>query len=685
MHSAPRDTDGPLGIAALLIRLGAAAALTACVVGLLPAGAAAQDRGTPYGEWRYWGGDQWSTRYSPVDQVNAENFEELEVAWTWRGDNFGPQPDFIMRSTPIYVDGILYTVAGRRRTVAAIDPGTGETLWTFREPHTERWERSPRQNYGKGVAYAEIDGRGVIYLVTPGFFLHALDAKTGQPLEGFGGPIPIDGFPETGAVDMMATLGHPYDVYSGIDESVGAITTSSPPMVVNGVIVVGNSAHQGGTYTRVENVPGDVQAFDARTGEHLWTFHTIPREGEFGNETWENDAWRYSGNVNVWAPLSADAELGLVYLPTDAPTNDYFGGFRPGANLFGSSLVAVDVRTGERRWHFQTIHHEIWDWDLPVAPILVDLTVDGEPVPAVVQTSKQTFVYAFNRETGEPIWPIVETAVPQGDVPGEWYSPTQPIPTKPAGYELQGLTEDDLMDWTPELRARALEQVSDIKMGPIYTPWVYEGNPEGWRATAQCPSATGGTNIPGGPVMDPETGVMYVQSRKVCTGGVLGPGSVRDDGSPGSNPGATVVDFATSGGGGFGSIDGLPIFKPPYGRITAIDMNTGEHLWWIPNGETPDRIREHPLLEGIEIPNTGYQGDATVLVTQSLLMWAEGRGGRAVWYAADKATGERIGSVEIPAPTSTAPMTYLHEGKQYIVLPVAGNGLPGSLVALALP
>ena len=654
------------------------------LVGLaLPA--SAQDWGNPYGEWRYWGADLASTRYSPLDQINADNFEDLEVAWVWRGDNFGPTPDFIQRNTPIYADGLLYTLSGSRRTLVAVDPATGETLWTFREPNTPRWEASPRKNYGRGVAYAEIDGRSVLYLVTPAFFLHALDAKTGQPIEGFGGGIPIDGFPETGSVDMLATLGHPYDVETGIDRRVGLITTSSAPLLVNGVIIVGNSAQPGGGgQTRIENVPGDVQAFDARTGEHLWTFHTIPRAGEFGNDTWENDAWRYVGNVNVWAPLSADPDLNLVYLPTDAPTNDYFGGFRPGANLFGNSLVAVDIRTGERRWHFQAIHHDIWDWDFPVSAILVDLTVDGREIPAVVQASKQSFIYAFNRETGEPLWPIPERPVPAGNVPGEWYSPTQPIPTRPAPYELQGLTIDDLMDFTPELRAMAVEQVSDILLGPIYTPYVHQGNAEGWRATAQCPSATGGTNIPGGPVMDPETGIIYVQSRKACSGGVLQPGSVRDDGGP-DGLGATVVDFSAAGGGGFTTIDGLPIVKPPYGRITAIDMNTGEHLWWIPNGETPERIANHELLEGVDIPNTGFLGNATALITRSLLMYAEGRGGNPTWYAHDKTTGERIGSIDIPTPVSTAPMTYLHDGVQFIVLPVSGNGVPTSLVALRLP
>jgi quinoprotein glucose dehydrogenase len=641
---------------------------------------------TENGEWRYIWGDLAATRYSPLDQVNAGNFEDLEVAWVWRGDNFGPAPDFIMRSTPIYVDGILYTVSGRRRTVAAIDPATGETLWTYREPHTPRWEASPRDNYGRGVSYGEVDGRGVIYMVSPAFFLHAVDAKTGLPLEGFGGQIPIEGFPETGVVDMLATLGHPYDVNTGIDTAVGLITTSSPPLVVDNTIIVGNSAHAGGGYSRIENVPGDVQAFDTRTGEHLWTFHTIPQAGEFGNETWENDAWDWSGNVNVWAPLSADPELGLVYLPTDQPTNDYYGGFRPGANLFGSSLVAVDIRTGERRWHLQMIHHDLCDWDLPVAGQLVDVTVDGVEIPAIVQTSKQAFVYAFNRETGEPIWPIEERPVPQGDVPGEWYSPTQPHPTRPAPYELQGLTVDDLMDFTPELRQMALEQVENIKLGPIYTPSTYVGNPDGYEGAAQCPSATGGTNIPGGPVMDPVTGILYVQSRKACGTRSLDETGDRDDGSfDPSQPGVTVVDYLSGGGAGWSEIDGLPVMKPPYGRITAIDMNTGEHLWWIPNGDTPDEIANHPLLQGVDIPNTGFQGNATVLLTESLLMFAEGRGGRPLWYAVDKQTGERLGQVEIPASVQTAPMTFLHEGVQYIVLSIAGDGIPGSLAALRLP
>ena len=404
----------------------------------VPSAANAQDRGTPFGEWRYWGADAWSTRYSPLDQIDAENFDDLEQAWLWRGDNFGPAPDYILRSTPIYADGRLFTVAGQSRAVSALDPATGEVLWMFREPHTTRWERSSRKSHGKGVAYAEVNGRGVIYFVTPAFFLHALDAETGLPLEGFGAPVPLDGFDETGTVDLLEALGHPYDPDYGIPDSIGYITNTSPPLVVNGVVVVGNSNLTGRLDTRQENVPGDILAYDARTGEHLWKFNVIPRPGEFGHETWESDAWQWSGNVNAWAPMSADAERGIVYLTTDAPTNDYFGGFRPGDNLFGNSIIALDIRTGERLWHFQGVHHDVWDRDFPLPPQLVDLTVDGEQIPALVQNSKQAFTYAFNRVTGEPIWPIEERAVPRSLTPGERTSPTQPFPTKPPPFDRQG-------------------------------------------------------------------------------------------------------------------------------------------------------------------------------------------------------------------------------------------------------
>ena len=642
-----------------------------------------QERGNPFGEWRYWGADAWSTRYSPLDQINAKNFGDLEVAWVWRGDNFGPNVDFVLRSTPIYANGILYTVAGQRRTVAAIDPATGETLWIFREPHTARYEKSERFNYGKGVAYAEVDGRGVVYVTTPAFFLHALDAKTGLPVEGFGRPVPIDGFSKTGTVDMLADLGHRYDPYRGIPNEIGGITTSSPPIVVNGVIVVGSAGSRGRYNTRRENIPGDILAYDARTGRHLWSFRVVPKPGELGHETWENDAWRWSGNMNSWPPLSADPERGIVYVIPDAPTNDYFGGFRPGNNLFANSLIALDVRTGRRLWHFQAVHHDVWDWDFPTAPNLVDITVNGERIPAIVQTSKQAFAYAFNRVTGKPVWPIVERPVPQSRVPTEKTSPTQPFPTKPAGYDLQGISEDDLIDFTPELRQMALEQARHVQLGPLFNPPVHQGNPAGLRGGVTCPANQGGTNIQGGAAVDPESGILYVEANKACTARLLVPGHEMDVPESIFTFGQTVVDWVT-GGSGWGNIDGLPIFKPPYATITAIDMNTGEHLWQIPNGDTPERIKNHPRLRGLTFPSTGQRSHATILVTRTLLIYGEGTGGTPSFYAVDKRSGQTLARIELPARTNTAPMTFMHDGRQYIVVAIGGPGYPGSLVALRL-
>jgi glucose dehydrogenase len=658
-------------------RTAAAAVLVASVL-LGAAPLQAQERGNAHGEWRYWGGDAWSTRYSPLDQVDAANFGRLEVAWVWRGDNFGPSADNILRATPSYIGGRLFTVAGARRTVAAIDPATGETLWTFREPHTQRWERSMRQNYGKGVAYDEIDGRGVIYVVTPAFFLHALDAETGRPVATFG---------RAGTVDLLADLGYPYDPAFGITDSISIITNSSAPIVVNGVIVVGNSHEQGYYQTRRENVPGHILAYDSRTGRHLWKFNVVPQPGEYGHDTWTSDAWQHTGNISSWAPMSADLEHGIVYIPTDPPTNDYYGGHRPGNTLFSTSVIALDAKTGRRVWHFQTVHHDVWNYDNPTAPILLDTRMNGRELPIVVQTTKQGFAYTFNRLTGAPIWPIEERPVPQSRVPGEKTSPTQPFPTRPAAYEMQGLSIDDLIDYTPELRRRATQIISQFEIGPLFTPPLHRDNADGKRAAIHCPGANGGTNIPGGTVADPETGILYTASIKACSAPVLIPGTERD---PDAN-----MDFVTTGPGGIGnsatidgvqvSLEGLPLFKPPYGRITAIDMNTGETLWWIPNGDTPDNVKNHALLRGIDIPVTGKATHATKLVTRTLLMYGEGRGGAPLFHAVDKRTGRHVATVELPAPTNAAPMTYLHEGRQYIVVAVGGGRHPGSLLALRLP
>lgn len=670
---------------------------TAAMLGLTAwsGSAAAQSPGTESGEWRYHGGDAAHTRYSPLAQIDAQNFEDLEIAWLWRGDNFGAEPQFTSRSTPSYINGILYTVAGERRTVAAIDPATGETLWTFREPHTTRFERSMRASYGKGVAYDEIDGRGVIYVTTPAFFLWALDAETGRPLENWGTPVPIEGFPQTGVVDLLPDLlngwgpwedwTQPYDPDFGIPRELGMITSSSPPIVVNGTVVVGNSAEQGYLQTRVENVPGHILAYDARTGEHRWKFHVIPRPGEVGHDSWENDAWSFTGDVSSWAPMSADLERGIVYIPTNPPTVDYYGGFRPGDNLFGTSLIALDASSGERVWHFQMVHHDIWNFDTPTAPILLDLTVEGRQIPAVVQTTKQGFAYTFNRETGEPVWPIVERPVPQSRVPGERTAPTQPFPTRPAAYELQGLTEDDLIDFTPELRARAIEIVRDFDIGPLFMPPVHVGDPQGKRAGVSCPGGVGATNIFNPTSADPETGIMYVSTARTCSAYQVGPGAERDRPAEMATTGTTIADWVNAGGGGFAGPDGLPIFKPPYSRIVAIDMNTGEELWWIPNGQTPERIRNHPALQGVDIGNTGSTGRAITLVTETLLLYAEGSGGEPYLHAVDKQTGQEVGRVELPAQGQYGMMTYEHEGQQYIVVQVASRELPGSLVAMRLP
>ena len=504
-----------------------------------------------------------------------------------------------------------------------MDPATGETLWSFREPTTKRWADSMRKNYGKGVAYAQANGEGRIYVVTPGFFLHALDPDTGYLIDDFG---------DNGTVDLLADFGYDYHPTDGLPSEVGYITNSSPPIVVNGVVVVGNSHEQGYRQTRNENVPGHVLAYDAQSGDHLWKFNVIPQsESEFGFNTWENDAWRWTGNVSAWAPMSADPERNLVYVVTDPPTNDYWGGFHPGQNLFATGILAIDVRTGERRWHFQTVHHDIWNRDNPTAPNLLDVTVDGQRIPILVQTTKLAFAYVFNRETGEPVWPIEERPVPQGNVPGEYYSPTQPFPTKPAGYDLQDVTEDDLIDFTPELREQAVEILNRYQYGSMFTPPLHRDNDLGKRGALHCPGPGGGTNITGGTSVDPETGILYVSSNTLCAAPILTPGLEVDANDP--NPiGTTVTTFATDNGFLNGP-QGLPLFKPPFGRITAIDLNTGDTLWTIPNGHTPDRFTNHPALQGVDLTNTGVPSQSLSLVSKTLLMYSEGRGGRTLLYA----------------------------------------------------
>jgi len=681
--------------------------------------------GTENGEWRYLGGNVGHTRYSPLDQINGENFEDLEIAWIFHSDNFGPNLDYFSRSTPIYVDGVVYTVMTPRRQVVALDPATGEILWTFREPETIRHQRSPRQAYGKGVAYAEINGRGVIYITTPGFFLWALDAETGIPLENWGSNFPVGGFPETGVVDLVPLLvddwgpwqdyvvaGGEYDPDYGIPRELGMVTASAPPIVVNGVVVVlvGHQPSYG--QTRIENVPGDIMGFDAATGERLWKFHAIPRPGEVGHETWHNDAWRFSGDISTWAPASADPELGLVYMVTNASTVQSYSGHRPGDNLFGGSLLALDVKTGERRWHFQIHHSDQWNYDLPTPPMLIDLNVDGQAIPAVIQNTKQGLIFAFNRETGEPIWPIEDRPVIQTEVPGNYTSPTQPYPTWPEpvdGIILDGITEEFVIDYTPELKEQAMTILNGYRIGGLYVPALpntYEGE---YINNVGC--LGGGNIIPHPPVADPSTGMMYNSHRRNCFApGFMRPtnGVDRDNpnypepgeggATPNSTPttGVTVVAWLPGGGGGLPTIDGLSVFKRMDNQLTAYQMNSGEKAWSLPIGETPDNIQNHPLLEGIEVPNIGGTGWSIQMVTGDILVQtralSEGMAqmepdAPLTLNARDKMTGEMLGSVELPAPGQYGMMTYSHNDKQYIVVQVGSSrtNYPGALVAYSLP
>ena len=639
--------------------------LVALCLGAVPASA---QTGAAGGEWRTYGGDLGSTRYSPLDQINAENFNDLEMVWRFNTANLGPNPDYNYQATPLMVDGVLYTTAGSRRNVVALDAATGEMLWAYRLDEGERGANAIRRMSGRGVGYWT-DGQGDdrIFLVTIGYQLVALHAATGRPVADFGA---------NGIVDLKENNDQLIDPLSG------EIGWNGAPIVARDVVVIGASHRSGGAPPSRENVKGYIRGFDVRTGERKWIFHTIPRSSEFGRDTWLNDSAVYTGNTGVWTNLTVDAELGIAYLPIEIPTGDYYGGHRPGENLFGESLVAVDLETGQRRWHFQFVHHPVWDYDVPCPPILVDITVDGREIKAVAQPTKQGWVYVFDRLTGEPVWPIEERPVPAGNVPGEWYSPTQPFPTKPPPFERQGFLLEELIDFTPELRAEALEFVSQYKTGPIFTPPIVRGD-NGLLGTLFVPN---GANWPGGSY-DPDTGIMYLYSHTLSRA----IGLVND-------PERSNMDYV-NGRGRQLSIRGLPLMKPPWGRITAIDLNKGEIVWQIAHGETPDFVRNHPALQGLEIPRTGRPGGAGgssggigTLTTKTLVISGEGgvfatpsgqRG--AMLRAYDKTSGREEGAVYIPAAQTGSPMTYMLDGMQYIVLAVGGGVTQGELVAFALP
>jgi quinoprotein glucose dehydrogenase len=612
------------------------------------------------GDWPYHHGNFKAQRYSPLDQINAENASELEVAWSFDTAKIGPSAEFNNPSTPIEIDGVLYITAGATRNVLALDATSGQILWLWRPQEGQRYDDAPRKGAGRGVSFYRDGDETRIVTITPGFQLVSLDAKTGIPDPDFG---------NNGVVDMYVGLRNAFaDGYDDLD-----IGSSMPPLVMNDVIVVG-PAHRVGMRPRSKtNVVGDVRGYDARTGEHLWTFHTIPERGEVGYETWLDSGVEFTGNAGVWAQLSGDPERGHVYLPVESATGDRYGGDRPGDNLFANALVTVDVKTGERIWHYQLIHHDIWDWDNPSAPVAATLP-NGRDV--VMQVTKQSWVYTFDADTGEPVWPIEERPVPAGDVPGEWYSPTQPYVTRPAPFDRQGFTEDDLIDFTPELRAEALEAIQEFRMAPsLYSPPSLADADDGTVGTLSLPSATGGANWEGA-ALDPETGLIYIPSRTALS--VL---SVAND--PESD-----VAYSQSFGVRVPRVQGLDIVKPPYGRITAIDMNSGDHVWMMANADTPERIQNHRALEGVEIPRTGVPTRAGLVLTKTLLFAGEGGGGPGaspIFRAYDKQSGEIVAEIDLPNTQSGQPMTYEHDGVQYIAMFVSGGGGATELVALALP
>jgi quinoprotein glucose dehydrogenase len=642
--------------------------------------------GAAKGEWRTYGGDLGHTRYSALDQITPANFSKLEVAWRFKTDNLGPRLEFNLQSTPLMVGGRLYSTGGTRRAVVALDAATGELQWVHSEDEGARGSAAPRQLSGRGLAYWTDGKEERILYVTPGYRLVALNARTGNRVSSFG---------SDGIVDLKA------DLDSSMDLSTGPVGLHATPIIAGDVVLIGAAFETGANPRSKSNIKGAVRAFDARTGKRLWMFKTIPEPGEVGSETWQDDSWAYTGNTGVWAQISVDLELGMAYLPVELPTHDYYGGTRPGDNLFAESLVAVDLKTGVRKWHFQLVHHGIWDMDIPCAPILADITVNGKTIKAVAQPSKQGFLYVFDRVTGQPIWPIEERAVPQGDVPGERYSKTQPFPTKPAAYSRQGLAIDDLIDFTPELRAEAVKAIEKYKIGPIFTPPVVS-KAEGPIAVLQMASQAAATNWPGGSY-DPETRILYVQSQSaVATLGLVPP-------PPGAAPdvryhqGTVLSGARTSGGSGSAAgaaggavtaptVQGLPLIKPPYGQINAISLDTGDILWQVPHGETPDNIKNHPALKGLNIPRTGRPGIAGTLVTRTLLISGEpgfgvtatGQRG-AMLRAYDKKTGAEVGTVYMPAPQTGSPMTYMLNGRQYIVVAISGGTYSGELLALRLP
>ncbi len=690
---------------------------------------------TKNGDWTHYTADMRGTKYSPLDQINATNFNKMEVAWRFKTDNLGTRPEFKLEGTPLAIKGVLYVTAGTRRSVVALDGRTGELIWSHSYREGNRAAIAPRQLSGRGVSYWT-DGKGderILY-VTTGYRLIALNAKNGAMIPSFG---------EGGVVDLKK--GAVFGKGQQIDAETGEIGLHSTPTVVKDTVIIGSSFKEGMTVKTHNNTKGLVRAFDVKSGKLIWTFNTIPKPGEFGNDTWENESWATNGNTGVWTQITVDEEAGLAYLPVESPTSDFYGGHRPGNNLYGESLVCVDLKTGQRKWHFQIVHHPIWDYDLSSAPILLDINVGGKPVKAVALPSKEAFLYVFDRITGQPVWPIEERPVPQSDVPGEKTSPTQPFPTKPPAYARQSVGLDDLIDFTPELNAQARQLVSRYKLGPMFLPGMVS-KVEGPIAALTIATTAGGTNWPGA-AADPENHIVYAQASNHSlapiglieppagfsdiryVAGTAGQPFVEREGpgfgsaadavqrgrggaapeaaagrgargaapaaaapAPAAAPAAGAPPPAPQGGGGGLVVQGLPLLKPPYGLLNAIDLDNGTLKWQVPHGDTPDAVRNSPLLAGKNIPKTGQPGSVGLVVTKTLVVLGDPsitttpdhpRG--AMFRAYDKTNGKEVGAVWMPAPQSGSPMTYMANGRQYFIVAVSGGNYSGEYIAFALP
>jgi quinoprotein glucose dehydrogenase len=669
-------------------------------------GQAAGQPSTKNGEWPSYTADLKGTKYSPLDQINAANFNKLEVAWRFKTDHLGTHPEYKLEGTPLMVKGVLYATAGTRRSVVALDPRTGELLWAYSLREGTRAAIAPRQLSGRGLSYWT-DGKSddrVLY-VTTGYRLVALNAHTGQPIGTFG---------KDGIVDLKE--GVVFGNRQPIDLETGEIGVHSAPLVVKDTVIVGSSMKEGATIVTHNNTKGLVRAFDVRTGKRIWQFNTIPRPGEFGSDTWEGDSWAINGNTGVWSQITVDEDLGLVYLPVETPSSDYYGGHRPGNNLFGESLVCVDLKTGQRKWHFQLVHHPIWNMDISSAPILADITVNGRQIKAVAQPTKQAILYIFDRVTGQPVWPIEERPVPQSDVPGEKTSPTQPFPTKPPSYARNAVrVPEDVIDFTPELRAQAMENLKHYKVGPMFNPAIL-GNVNGLLGALNIANTGGGTNWPGASY-DPETHIVYAQANNSGVSAtslvppppgfsdmryvqgvagrpfqeVLGPGFGTAADAP-QRPAVTAPAAAAPAASPGLNVQGLPIVKPPYGVLSAVNLDRGELMWQVPHGDTPDNVRNNPALKGLNIPKTGQGASVGLMVTKTLVILGDPqvtttpehpRG--AMLRAYDKETGKEVGTVWMPAPQSGSPMTYRVDGKQYIVVAISGGNYSGEYLAFSLP